>query len=402
MKNSIAVFYFFFLLSCLPAFSQAPIDFDKGLSIYQNGYVDQPYIVVLDDGTWLCTFTTSSKHEGSSGQHIVSTRSLDKGQSWTDTVQIESASGPAASWAMPYLTPYGRIYVFYSFNGDQINTLDQKPIRNDMLGWYCYKYTDNDGQTWSERYRLPMRKTNADLNNNWKGEVQIFWGIGKPIEHGKFVTFAFTKLGKYMLDQGEGWFFQSDNIKSEQNPEKINWTLIPDGMDGIRNPKFGSIQEEFNLVHIQGDTLYSVYRTDLGFIAESKSFDIGHSWTPPDTARHSDNTVLKNPRACPRIWKTKKGLYLIWFHNHSGTGFANRNPGWISAGKWINEKMIWTQGIPLIYSDDTSYETGRLSYPDLIEDNGKYWISVTNKETGRIIEIPKKIIRKLKRQTNRL
>ncbi|MEA1876100.1 MAG: sialidase family protein [Bacteroidota bacterium] len=399
--KTLSIFYLFCLF-LQAANAQTNLNFDYGSSIYQNGYVDQPYIVVLNDDSWLCTFTTSAKQEGSSGQHIVSTRSFNQGKTWTDTVQIEPPGGPAASWAMPYLTPYGRVYVFYSFNGDTVTTLNNKPIRNDMLGWYCYKYTDNGGQTWSERYRLPLRTTKADVNNDWKGEVQIFWGIGKPIEHGKYMSFGLTKLGKYMLEYGEGWFFQSNNIQTEKDPHKINWILLPDGMDGVRNPDFGSVQEEFNLVPINGDTLYAVYRTNLGFIAETISFNNGHSWSLPDTARMFDETPLKNPRACPRIWKTKKGLYLLWFHNHAGTGFANRNPGWITAGKWEQNRMIWTKAVPIIYSTDTSYQTGRLSYPDLIEQNGYYYISVTNKETGRILRIPKKNIRKLSRGTNKL
>jgi len=377
------------------------LDFDEGFSIFDNGYVDQPYIVILNDGSWLCTFTTSGGIEGSSGQHIVSTRSFNNGQSWEDTVRIESPGGPAASWAMPYKTPFGRVYVFYTFNGENISSLKGKTIRNDMLGWYCYKYSDNNGESWSQRHRLPLRKTSADLNNDWKGDVQVFWGIGKPIEHGNSVTFAFTKLGKYMLDNGEGWFFQSDNIKSEKNPFKIKWNLLPDGMKGVRNPEFGSVQEEFNLVHINGDTLYTVYRTNLGFVAESTSFDRGHSWSNPDSAQHWDKSSVKNPRACPRLWKTKTGLFLLWFHNHNGTGFSKRNPGWIAAGKWINGKMIWTSPIALIYRNDKSYETGRLSYPDLIEQDNRYWISLTNKESGRIVEIPQKIIRKLERRIRR-
>ena len=32
----------------------------------------------------------------------------------------EPSSGPVASWAMPLVTPTGRIYVFYCYNGDSI------------------------------------------------------------------------------------------------------------------------------------------------------------------------------------------------------------------------------------------------------------------------------------------
>lgn len=364
-----------------------PLDFDQGNSIYENGYVDQPYVVVLNDKSWLCTFTTSSKNEGSSGQHIMSVKSHDQGKTWTHPVAIEPANGPAASWVMPYKTPFGRVYAFYTYNGDQVTSLNGKPIRNDMLGWYCFKYSDDGGLTWSDRHRIPVRSTRADLNNDWKGQVQIFWGIGKPIEHGNYMTLAFTKLGKYMLDQGEGWFIQSDNIREEKNPENINWKLLPDGIDGVRNPDFGSVQEEFNLVHIAGDTLYCVYRTDLGFIAESKSFDNGHTWSLPDSARYANGSVLKNPRACPRIWKTGDNEYLIWYHNHGGTGFSNRNPGWVAKGEWQNGNMRWSSPIALIYRQDTSYATGRLSYPDLIQQNGKMWITLTNKEHGRVLEL---------------
>jgi hypothetical protein len=386
----------FLIFTLLIAFLAAPaqnktkllLDFDKGYSIYENGYVDQPYVVVLNDGSWLCTFTTSAKQEGASGQHIMSTKSKDQGVTWTNPVAIEPAEGPAASWVMPYKTPYGRVYAFYSYNGDNVTTLNGNNIRNDMLGWYCFKYSDDGGLSWSKRYRIPFRKTNADLNNDWKGEVQIFWGIGKPIEHEQYMTLALTKLGKYMLDLGEGWFIQSDNIQQEKNPDKIHWKLLPDGMDGIRHPDFGSVQEEFNLVHIDGDTLYTVFRTDLGFIAESKSFDNGHTWSLPDSARYATGKVLLNPRACPRIWKTNENRYLIWYHNHGGTGFANRNPGWVAEGSWIKGNMVWSSPIALIYRSDSSYATGRLSYPDLIQKNGKYWITLTNKENGRVIPLP--------------
>ena len=61
---------------------------------------------------------------------------------------------------MPLIMPGGRVYAFYDYNGDRVSTMlgSSKPIRADMLGWYVYKYSDDDGRTWShERYRLPVR-----------------------------------------------------------------------------------------------------------------------------------------------------------------------------------------------------------------------------------------------------
>ena len=96
---------------------------------------------------------------------------------------------------MPYLTDYGRVYVFYDYNGEKIHSLgDQENIREDMLGWYCYKYTDDGGNSWSDRYRLPVRLTGVDYQNDWNGEVQILWGIGKPVDVNEGMMFAFSKI----------------------------------------------------------------------------------------------------------------------------------------------------------------------------------------------------------------
>jgi len=358
---------------------------NTGIEIPAENYVDQPYIVITKNGNWLCVYTTGQGEEGAKGQHVVASISKDQGHTWSKPVNIEPATGPAASWVMPYITPYGRIYAFYVFNGDRISTLNGKRIRNDMLGWYCYRYSDNHGKTWSKRYRLPMRKTEVDLNNDWQGAVQIFWGIGKPIQINNSMIFAFTKIGKYMLDQGEGWFFYSENINTQKKPEKIKWTLLPDGDHGLRLPEFGSIQEEHNFVRLSNGDLYCIYRTTLGYAVNAYSQNGGRSWTTPEIATYANyQGRIKNPRACPRVWRCQNGKYLLWYHNHSGKNFNDRNPAWISGGIEKNGSIHWSQPEILFYSDDTSYESGRLSYPDLIEQDGNYWVTETQKVTARL------------------
>jgi len=362
--------------------------FDSGHRIFSSGYIDQPYVVVLEDKTWLCVFTTGAGHEGAGGQHVVASRSSDQGRTWSKPCDIEPADGPAASWAMPYQTKYGRVYVFYDYNGHQTDTLNGRKIRNDMLGWYCYKFTDDGGRTWSDRYRLPVRVTACDRNNDFRGEVQIFWGIDKADDVGEGMMFGFTKLGKYMLDLGEGWFFRCDNINTEKDPAKLSWRMLPDGDHGLRHPDFGSIQEEHNLVPLSDGSLFCVYRTRLGYPAESCSHDGGKSWSEPRRMRYADGNLIKNSRACPRLFRCGNGKYLFWFHNHSGTGYEDRNPAWLSGGIEKDGRILWSQPEILIYSHDTSRATGRFSYPDLIEQDGRYWVTCTNKETGRVHEIP--------------
>jgi len=361
-----------------------PRDAEKGNKIFSTGYIDQPYVEVLDDGTWFCVFTTSKEEEGSRSQHIVYTLSDDQGKTWTWPKPIEPASGPVASWAMPYKTDFGRIYVFYIFNGNRIQELNGRKIRNDILGWYCYRYTDNQGKSWSERYRLPVRKTHVDSINDWDGEVQIMWGIGKPVDMDEGMMFAFTKVGKYVLSRSEGWFFKCPNINTERNPKKLNWNMLPEGNRGLRNPKFGVVQAEQNIVQMNNSDIYCMYRTITGHPVNAYSRDGGKSWTEPEIPEYYTGYKIKNPRACPRIWKCKNGKYLFWHHNNGWKNFQKRNPAWISGGIEKNGRIIWSQPEIFLYERDPDV---RMSYPDLIEQNGQYWITETNKETARIHRI---------------
>jgi hypothetical protein len=293
---------------------------------------------------------------------------------------------------MPLLTPSGRVYAFYNYNGDRISTLGKrKNIRDDTFGWYVYKYTDDGGRTWSKRrYRLPVRVTACDRTNDWKGKVQLFWGIGKPIIVGPSVYFGFTKLGRYMLENGEGWFFRSDNILTERDPDKVEWQMLPDGEHGMRAPEFGSTQEEHNLVDLPDGSLYCIYRTTTGYPCHSYSKDGAHTWTKPVNANYTPNgRKIKTPRACARLWKTKNGKYLLWYHNHSGKDFKNRNPVWLVGGRAIDGQIHWGQPEIVLYDPDLDV---RMSYPDLIEQDGRYWITETQKNIARVHEIDPMLI----------
>jgi len=382
-----------------------PRNIRNGRVIPDEGYCDQPYIVVSPEGHWLCVMTTGRGEEGQRGQHIVSTISTDQGRTWSELVDIEPADGPEASWATPLVTPAGRVYVFYDYNGDRVHRLgDRENIRADMLGWYCYKYSDDFGRSWSKRrYRLPVRRTACDETNDWQGRVQIFWGIDKPSVLGSSVLFAFTKLGAYMLEKGEGWFFRSDNILTEPDPDKIEWEMLPEGDRGLRADHFGSVQEEHNIVPLNDGSLYCIYRTTLGHPVHAYSRDGARHWTEPTFATHrSDVSVsrpLKTPRACPKLFKTKNGKYLLWFHNHGGRSFADRNPAWICGGIEENGYIRWLEPEILLYDPDPRI---RMSYPDLVEQDGRYWITETNKHEARVHEIDPDLLEGLWNQdTNR-
>ncbi|MBN2505697.1 MAG: exo-alpha-sialidase [Verrucomicrobia bacterium] len=381
-----------------------PRNFANGRLIPDEGYCDQPRIVVTRDGTWVCLLTTGPAHEGASGQHIAATRSHDRGQTWSPLVEVESAQDPnKSSYALAFVTPGDRIWAIYCYNGDGINTLpDGKSIRDDMQGWLCARFSDDQGRSWSRRQRLPMRLTAADRSNDWQGRLQMFWATGTPTLIGQSVVFGFTKLGRYLLHDGEGWFYRSDNVLADPDPDSIQWQLLPDGDHGVRAPEFGSVQEEFDVVSLDGDDLFTVYRTALGHAACAYSRDGGHSWEKPDALRYTPGgRIMKHPRACAKIWKTRAGRYLLWYHHNGTTTYNNgpnagsRNLAWLSAGTLRQGRLHWSQPELVAYVD------GGLegcSYPDLIEDGHRFHIAATQKTEARVLDVAPDLLDGLWRQ----
>lgn len=369
-----------------------PRDIAHGHVIPDEGYCDQPYVVITRDGNWLCVLTTGKGREGQKGQHIVSTISADRGKTWAPLTDIEPADGPEASWAMPLIVPSGRVYVFYNYNGDRVDRLgDHVGIRADTLGWYVYKYSDDNGRTWSsQRYRLPIRHTSYDDANAFKGKVQMFWGIGKPVIVGNSVFFGFSKVNHPDMTGSEGWFMRSDNILTESDPDKHQWEMLPEGDIGLRSIA-GPIAEEQNLVGLADGSLFAVYRTVEGYPCQAYSLDGGRTWTPPHFAEYvPGGKLIKQPRACARIWKTSNGKYLLWYHNNSMKDFYNRNPVWILGGVERNGRVHWSQPEILLYDTETNT---KISYPDLIEQDGQYWITETQKTIARVHKIDQALLK---------
>ena len=72
-----------------------------GRTIPALHYADQPYIVVLNDGSWFCTLTTGTGEEGRPGQHVVALRSFDQGANWSEPVPIEPGISPTSPLPAP-------------------------------------------------------------------------------------------------------------------------------------------------------------------------------------------------------------------------------------------------------------------------------------------------------------
>ena len=384
-----------------------PRNIRNGSVILDSGYADQPYVAITNDGNWLCVVTAGKGVEGEWGQHIIAMISQDKGNTWSAPIDIEPPTGPEASWVMPYVTPSGRVYAFYDYNAENLRSIPNcdSPLaasRVDTLGQYAFKYSDDHGRTWSQqRYSIPMRKMQIDLTNNFGGKTLLFWGVGKPITYNQSMIFGFSKVGRWgnpgTLVTSQSCFMRSDNIRTQPDPRKLSWELLPDGDEGLRAPK-GMIAEEVNLTTLSDGSLYCTYRTVDGYNCHAYSHDGGHTWTPREYATYTPGgRRIKHPRAANFVRRFSNGKYVLYYHNHGGEAvlaekwdpLKGRNPAWILGGIEKNGHIYWSQPEILLYDDDPEHG---MSYPDFIEDSGRYYITETQKRTARSHEIDRTLL----------
>jgi hypothetical protein len=392
-----------------------PRNIETGLPIPSEGYCDQPYVVKTKDHAWLCVMTTGKGREGQPGQHIIATRSTDRGRTWSKPVDIEPAAGPEASWAMPWVTPFGRIYVFYTYNAqnlreviaDKGNVLHGGTTRRvDTLGEFALKYSDDGGQTWTpERWLIPVRQFAIDRRNPYRGQVRFFWGVGKPMSDGKSMWLGFSKVGRFgegFLAESQACFLRSDNISTERDPNRINWVTLPEGEHGLISPQ-GPIAEESNLTILSDGTLFCTYRTVAGHPCHAYSRDRGATWTPPaymTTGPGLEGERINHPRAANFVRKLDQGRhagkFIYWFHNHRGRTYEHRNPAWLLGGverdspggkvlQWGRPEVVLYDPVP----------TARISYPDFIEEGEDLYISATQKSIARIHAVERRTIDRL-------
>jgi hypothetical protein len=401
-------------ISCgiLAAQTPDPRNIVTGSTIPDEFYADQPYIVRTGDGAWLCVITTGPGAEGAGGQHVVSLRSTDRGKTWEKAVDIEPNTGPEASYAVLLKVPYGRVYVFYNHNTDNVRqVIGDKPAyrdginrRVDSLGHFVFKYSDDNGRSWSqERFEIPQRDFQIDRNNPYGGKLKFFWTVGKAFSYKGAGMVPLHKVGGFgegFFTSSEGVLLKSANILTERDPKRLTWVTLPDGDIGIRAPQGGGpIAEEQSFSVMSDGSIFCVFRTIDGYSAHTYSRDGGHSWEPSQYMRYAGGRLMKHPRAANFAWRTSNGKYLYWFHNHGGRfirdhpqrrtiAYEDRNPVWLSGGVEADGptgKIIrWSQPEIVLYDDDPII---RMSYPDLVEDGGKYYLTETQKDVARVHEI---------------
>ncbi|MGA2328891.1 MAG: exo-alpha-sialidase [Bryobacteraceae bacterium] len=352
----------FLLLSIAAAALAADLrNIDTGLVIVRDAYADQPYVVVLDDGRWLCTVTLGPLGEGQGkGNRTMATVSADKGKTWSPPVKANDVT-----CGVPVKTRFGRVYA--------------------ITGGY-FAWSDDAGRTWSEKRVIPARLS-AWPDGKRDPETSV-WAVGMPWVAGGSVFVPWAKrIRGQAIPIREVCLFKSDNILVERDPDKVRWRMLPDRDTGIKPPPDGTVAEEPHVVSLSDGTLYTVFRTNRGYIGHATSKDGGETWSDATYVTYASGRRLRHPRACPSLWKASNGKYLLWFHNHGGNDYRERNPAWISGGVERGGEIQWSEPEILLYTDDLSYETGRLSYPGFFEDGGRHYITETQKTIARLHEI---------------
>lgn len=386
----------------------------NGWEIPTENYSDQPYIVKTDDNAWLCVVTTGGGREGQSGQHVVSVRSTDLGRTWSSVVPVEPGDGVESSYSVLLKAPGGRIYCFYNHNTDNVREViaadppfqGGKCKRVDSLGYFVFKFSDDHGRTWSaQRYPIPVRAFAIDRENPYQGKIRFFWNVGRPFIHEGMAYVSLHKVGGFgngLFTRSEGVLLRSADLLTAHDPAAVRWETLPDGDVGLRTPPGGGpIAEEHCFLPLSDGSFFCVYRSLDGFPVCSYSRDKGRTWSTPAYQRFADGRVMKHPRAANFVWRCQNGKYVYWFHNNGGRFVAegnnygtfgypyqNRNPVWLCGGVEADSpagKVIrWSQPEIALYEDDPLI---RMSYPDLVEEGGRYFLTETQKYKARVHEI---------------
>lgn len=378
-----------------------------GLEIPTETYSDQPYVVIADDGAWVCVLTTGVGKEGEPGQHVITTRSLDRGKTWEKPVDVEPADGPESSYAVLLKGPDGRLYCFYNHNTDNRRYVradnppypDGKCYRVDSQGHFVFKVSDDHGKSWSaQRYEIPQRNMDIDRKNPYGGEIRYFWNVGRAfaLDGGAYVPLH--KVGGFgigFFTRSEGVLLHSPNLLTARDPAQARWETLPDGDFGLRTPPGGGpIAEEQCCVPLSDGSLFCVYRTVDGHAACAYSRDKGHTWSEPAYMRFADGRLMKHPRAANFVWRLKNGKYVYWFHNHGLKSYDQRNPVWVSGGVERETprglEIAWSEPEILLYDDDAIL---RMSYPDLVEEaDGALYFTETQKDKARVHPVDRTLL----------
>ena len=363
-----------------------------------GGYADQPSMVVLSDGTFVCATTTGPGEEGAKGQYVSVMRSEDGGQTWSEGTLVEDSEWESA-YAVLVTDRFDRIYCLYNYNLDHYKISEFDCHRLDMGGTYCMRYSDDKGLSWSERIIVDVGVTDLDKQYPYfpKGDKQyrFMWNVARPFIDGDdlyiMVGKPFLGVKKLYenLETSRGVLLVARGIVKDPHTPFVTF---PEGAKELLPRPGDRITEEHCCVKLSDGTLFVTSRTESGYPLVFVSHDDGKNFTDGFIPKHVGGLSVKQPRAANFLWKLKSGKYLYWFHNVGNMGYGFRNPAWccpaFEADTENGKELVYGQPEILFYHTGDRLS---ISYPDLIEYNGKLLITETQKQIARIHTVGEKL-----------
>ena len=230
--------------------------------------------------------------EGSFGEHITSIYSDDEGITWQGPFSIENPAGVDNGVPNAYAIVVrsmiesenmSRIFAIYNLNVDNI-TKPTIPGRDDELGYFYMRYSDDGGESWSKnRWRVEYPRTWIDRNNKPFSSLNMTTNIMWTVDHvkvkNKTAYFAFTKIGTYVQNPPEEIFvMKSSDLLLEEGMKddlsSVSWIMLPNDEDhGVRSPKgFNpntTVMEEGHVLPLSSGKMHIIARTSVGYVAST-------------------------------------------------------------------------------------------------------------------------------------
>jgi hypothetical protein len=327
-------------------------------------------------------------------QRVAILRSTNGGLTWSAPIDIEPASNPESSWAMPfYDEANGKLYVFYLYNFEDVRSVPNSngvgsSSRVDSIGKIAYRVSTDGGLTFGSRTLITLAATTIDNANPFAGAKQLLWLFGHPVLHDGKLYLGFSKMGEVVGGNlfGDTMAFM---LRMDLGAGGLsNFTVLPS--DGIRlpTPFWGgaamTITEEPSII-VHDDGVIDVYtRTDRGRLGESYSTD-GATFTS-DWARETDPArTVYQPRGPAYAFKLPDGRFFLWTYNTNEADFKGRNPVWYRIGIRVGDRIRW--GAPkafLFYQDADT----RIGYASAIVVGYDLLFAASDKSSARCFRVP--------------
>lgn len=320
--------------------------------ISKTGDTFNDHFHVLEDESrgLLYAFWTQASFEAANDEHVVFSKSADKGRSWTEPVILAgsptlSDPKPVAAWQQPMISRSGRIYLLWN---------QETKVKKHLQGSLCGRYSDDAGLTWSQPETIPFPiRFQSDPEDPSLPPIWCMWQ--RPLrlgQEGRYLA-GCSRYDRKGIARVEFWQYENIDDNPEIRDIRISFFNTEDqAFDSSKVvsereylPREGKIMEEACIIGLPDGRLFAVMRTSIGHPVWSVSADQGRSWSRPEVLREKDGgvAILHPCSPCP-IYDVKgpearSGSYILFVHDtfdfNASTSYQNRGPLYVRNGFFV-------------------------------------------------------------------